>query len=421
MDNRRCQACHVLKFASLAEGHPELTDFPTLLGIRYQFDHSAHESEYFLDQDTDFTCLDCHRTSPGPSRPRPRMLTGSFEAMCTDCHADQIRRDRLTVFQLPGVDYEVLLDNGISIGEWPADAGIDLDIEFSHMMRLLLAADSTVADDLERLTDVDLFFLEGEDEETLQAVGRVVWAIKGLFYDLVTNGRAEFSARLERTLGPDLTARELAALVDQRPVDDVRVPQAEWLPLLQAVQEQWLPHLMAEMPRHRANRPVRFREHDEYQELEPLSDSTWLAAADFSVGYRPSGHADVFLRRLLEVTGRAAETNGMATEVFTALQASGAPGQCAKCHRIDVASADDRRNVWTEGRIGQEARTLTAFDHAPHLVKECQSCHQYNAESGFETISKSTCTACHTRNMVTESCLTCHSYHIEGFVMSGDR
>ena len=234
MDNRRCQACHVVKFASLADGHPELTDYPALPGVRYQFDHTAHENEYFPDEDAEFTCLDCHRTSPlGRS-----MLTGSFESMCTDCHADQIRRDWVTVFQLPGVDYEVLLDNGISIGEWPIDAGIDLDTEFSPVMRLLLAADSTVADDLERLADVDLFFLEGEDEELLQAAGRVVWAIKGLFYDLVTNGRREFSARLERTLGSELTTRELAALVDQRPVDVARAPQAEWLSLLQAVQEQ---------------------------------------------------------------------------------------------------------------------------------------------------------------------------------------
>ncbi len=111
----------------------------------------------------------------------------------------------------------------------------------------------------------------------------------------------------------------------------------------------------------------------------------------------------------------------MAAQLFAAPQASGAPGQCAKCHRIEAPSSDDQRNIWTEGRIDQQARTLTTFDHAPHLVKDCQSCHQYNAGSGFDTISKSTCAACHTQNMATENCLNCHSYHIEGFVMSHDR
>ncbi len=159
----------------------------------------------------------------------------------------------------------------------------------------------------------------------------------------------------------------------------------------------------------------------EYQELQPVGDSTWLVDSDFSVRYRPGSHADVFLRRLLEVTGRAAETDGVAAELFAALQASGAPGQCAKCHRVEVASVDVQRNVWTEGRIDQQARTLTNFDHAPHLVRECQSCHQYNAESGFETIPKSTCTVCHVQNMATDSCLNCHSYHIEGFLTSHDR
>ena len=178
---------------------------------------------------------------------------------------------------------------------------------------------------------------------------------------------------------------------------------------------------MVETPRHRANRPVRFREHDEYQELQPVDDSTWRVDSEFSVRYRPSGHADVFLQRLLEVTARAAETDGLAAELFAALQASDSPRQCASCHRIERASSDDQRNVWAEGRIDQQARTLSNFDHAPHLVKECRSCHQDNAEGGFETIPKSTCATCHTQNMATDSCLNCHSYHIEGFVISHDR
>ncbi len=413
MDNQRCQACHVVKFASFADGHPALTDLGLLPGDRYQFDHNAHEIEHFLDEEAQFTCRDCHQVSPSGRN----MLAGSFESMCSDCHADQIERDGLTIFQLPGVDYEVLLDNGISIGEWPIDAGIDLDTEFSPVMRLLLAADSTVADDLEQLAYVDLFFLEGEDEELLQAAGRMVWAIKELFYDLLTNGRAEFSARLEQALRSGVTSRELAALVDQRPVDVAQTPQPEWLSLLRAVQEQWLPDLMAEIPRHRANRPVRFREHAEYEELEPLDDSPWLVDGDFSVRYRPSGHADIFLRRLHEVTGRATRTDGTAAELFAALQASAAPGQCAKCHEIEVASSDDQRNVWTESHIDRQASTLTTFDHAPHLVRQCETCHQYNDESGFETIPNSTCAACHTQNKASESCLNCHSYHTEGFEM----
>ncbi len=415
MDNWRCQNCHVQRFSSFSEGHPEFTASRGSSGVAYGFDHGAHEAEHFPQENAEFTCQGCHT----PSSTGRSMLAGSFEPMCADCHTDEIRRDGLTVFQLPGVDYEILVDNGISIGEWPVDAGIDLDAEFSPMMRLLLSADTAVAADLDQLEGVELFYLEGEDGQVLEATGRVAWAIKELFHGLVTNGRDELRARLERAMDSDMTARELVALVDQRDVDQIRGPQPGWHSVLLAAQEEWLPTLAQEVSLHRAGRPVGFREHEDYEDLEVGEDVGWLVDFDFTIQYLPSGHGDVFLRQLLELGGRAAEGGGPEGDLFAALRAPQAPGRCAKCHTIDAAGQETGQSLWTEGRLDTAPQPLTTFDHAPHLVRECGLCHEDEVGGGFEAVSKGVCTTCHTRGMATESCLNCHSYHTERFGRTG--
>ncbi|MEE8146868.1 MAG: hypothetical protein V3T24_04635, partial [Longimicrobiales bacterium] len=360
MGDWRCQSCHVQKFSSFSGGHPEFTSSGSSR-LAYGFDHGAHQVEHFPEEDTEFTCQRCHT----PSSTGRNMLAGTFEPMCVDCHTDEIRRDGLTVFQLPGVDYEVLVDDGISIGEWPFDAGIDLDAEFSPMMRLLLSADAAVAEDLDQLEDVELFFLEGEDRQVLEAAGRLAWAVKELFHGLVTNGREELTTRLEGGLDTDLTARELVALVDQRDVDQIRGPQPEWQAVLIAAQEEWLPTLAREVSRHRAGRPVEFREHEDYEDVDLGEDVGWLVDFDFTIQYLPSGHGDVFLRRLLEVGGRAGDGAGPGGDLFADLSAPEAPGRCAKCHSIGSVGQETGQGIWTEGGLDAVPKPLTTFDHAP--------------------------------------------------------
>ena len=418
MNNKTCQACHVTQFTSFANGHPEFSNFPLQDGMGYGFDHGVHEKEHFPKEEIEFTCYNCHY----PDVARRNFLVKGFEETCTSCHnhVEQISRDGVAFFGLPGVDYETLLEYDISIGQWPVDAGIDLDTDLSPFMKLLLSKNSEVADDLQMLSDaeISLYDLVDAEEEEIAAAGRVVWALKELYYDLIRNGREGLVAQLTKILGSDLSVRELTALIDQRSVEDSLPQQPELFAALKAAQEEWLPDLMKEIPRYRSKRAVAFNEHEDYEELEENAWGGWSLEFDsFSVRYQASGHADDFLRRWLEVSSRFYFENETAQGIFDLLNATDAPGQCMKCHS-SAANKDLVHQVnWAKKQTLETTHKLTQFIHAPHLVKDCRNCHTYGSQNGFEPISRNTCAECHTQGKATENCLNCHNYHVRQFTL----
>jgi len=413
MDNGLCQACHVVRFGGFSAGHPEFTVAEGSDDLPYRFDHAGHEVEYFLDEGAEFSCASCHTASSSGLA----MGISSFESMCADCHEDEIRRDGMVVLQLPGVDYEILAEAGISVGEWPFNAGIDLDAPLSPLMRMLLSTDPDVAEALDRLEGAELSYLVGEDDATLEAAGRVVWGLKALLHELSTGGREALARRLEQALGTELTGVEVLALVDQRDANQPRSTEPGWLRTLRAAQEEWLPDLASELARHRAGRAVPLDERFDY--AEPEAAPGWTVGFDMTIRYLPSGHGDVFLRRLAEASARG-EGSG-ADALLAMLSDESAAGHCAACHTLapdeaDAATAGDvSGRFWLAAEGGTSMHLLTVFDHAPHLVKECQSCHAFGTEAGFEPITRDTCTSCHRPKMATESCLNCHRYHNRPF------
>ncbi len=419
MDNSHCQACHTAQFASFANGHPEFSDFPSYQGVSYKYDHSTHQNEHFPKEGIEFDCLSCHYADQ-PNR--ENMLVGKFDKICASCHhhTEQVTRDGIPVFHLPGIDFETLIDNDISIGEWPLDAGIDLDTEISPLMQLLLSVEEDVSEDLVLLSDSDipLYDLIDAEEEEMEAAARIAWAIKGLFYDMLQNGRKELLSRLQTALGADVRQSELIALVDQRSTEEIQPESPEWLAALEAAREQWFPSLLNEIPRYRAGRSIEFYEHEDYEEPDEIEWGNWYMEFDeFAILYRASGHTDHFYRRLAEASTRLKENSDLAQTILTALKADDAPGQCMKCHNNEANDESANQITWAEKRPNEPISELTKFVHAPHLVLDCQRCHIYQAENGFQHIEKNICANCHTQNRATESCLNCHSYHTEAFAL----
>lgn len=156
--------------------------------------------------------------------------------------------------------------------------------------------------------------------------------------------------------------------------------------------------------------------------VEPETDEErWLVDFDFTIQYQPSGHKDVFLRRLTEIAYRTAPGGGTGGDLLASLTDSQSPGRCAKCHSIAPASPGDEQSLWREGVLSRAPAPLTTFDHAPHLVRECALCHQDAPEGGrFQAVPRQTCVTCHMSGMATQSCLNCHSYHEDRFRMSAD-
>lgn len=412
MGELRCQSCHSVQFSSFAQGHPELGLSGSPEELPYRFDHAAHEAEHFPDEDVEFTCTGCH----GGATPREGgMGERDFATMCSDCHSEEIREGALVVAQLPGIDYSVLDQQGVSVGTWPVDAGINVVTPLSPVMRAMLSADSTARRDLRLLKQVDLTYVEGLGRDTLRAAGDLAWRVKALFRDLATGGRPAMADRLARGLGVELTEAEASALASQRGPDEVRAERPGWLPAIRAARRAWLPGLEEELARRADGETPGLRVYEEYGQPTSPSEDWLIDSFDFTIRYLPGGHADVFLRELVEVSARAAATDSQAADLFTYLTSEDGPGSCGKCHRASRAGAHEGDDAWTGGGEDSDLGRLTRFDHEPHRVVACRDCHRVGPEGGIEPTRRRTCASCHDGDRASARCLNCHSYHADGF------
>ncbi|MYG41097.1 MAG: hypothetical protein F4201_09855 [Nitrospira sp. SB0677_bin_15] len=238
MDGPQCQTCHAKVFSGLADGHPSFSGYPYKRRTRIAFDHTSHIGKHFhgkFEKDAPTTCVACH----GPDDDGQTMRTGTFKNVCASCHAEQIEgvgrsgAKGFAFLRLPGLDLETLQEHGVSVGEWPADANVEDGL--TPFMELLLGTDPALAEDLAILSGFDDFTdLSDATDEEIAAVGRIVWAVKRLVYNLVMRGQQEIVNRLQATT--DLDTRKFADLVGQLPAE-----------VIHAAQQQWLPHLAMEL------------------------------------------------------------------------------------------------------------------------------------------------------------------------------
>lgn len=160
-----------------------------------------------------------------------------------------------------------------------------------------------------------------------------------------------------------------------------------------------------------------------------------LEEFDFSLRYRPVGHADAFLRNWIDVAARqtaslTSSTQQAAEQLLSHLIRSEAPGRCGRCHSIDAAPSGDRvdRKVnWLARQSDLTLRPVIRFNHQPHLratgIVDCRSCHApadavdagrdpHAALQDFQSINKALCVQCHQPRRAGDSCLMCHQYHV---------
>ena len=442
-----CQACHVLKFSSLANGHPPFSDYPWKRRTRIAFDHSSHIDDHFKKEEykehaPQKPCGTCHKPDQAGQF---MLLRKNFEKTCgAGCHAEQIAGKGLTgakgipFLRLPGLDIETLEEYEISVGEWPADYNIEEGL--TPFMELLLYGEPAFADDLAVVSDFDDFTdLSDSSEEEIVAVGRIIWAIKGLFFDIISHGQESLISRLQKPLKSHLKSHELTALTGQLPIEVVR-----------AAQQKWLPHLMTEVPRYRAGETVTsstvqsVEEQDSEREKWVKAGGWYRQDLDFTVLYRPTEHADGFMRAWLDLSSRLQKKTdlGSAAMIFAELSNPKGPGLCMKCHSVDsIADPPAFQVNWFKPPPSPEWHTITRFVHTPHfsLLEDdgCLTCHQLDPDpegkgkvmkafwdkdglkfapltftSSFKLVMKATCSSCHTSELAGDTCLICHNYHV---------
>ncbi len=159
---------------------------------------------------------------------------------------------------------------------------------------------------------------------------------------------------------------------------------------------------------------------------------------DYSILYKPTGHADPFMKAWLEFSaGRFSKAEGnLAASVFNELTGKDAQGQCTKCHSVDATKDEKRLMKWTPSSIVTRESLFTKFNHEPHLgvatEKGCLTCHKMSGAKGYQDtykgndpdrfvsnfapVKKETCASCHGKEQVRQDCLLCHKYHVNGIV-----
>ena len=435
MTEGQCQSCHAEQFDGFHKGHPGFEDYPYRRRLRINFDHAGHINHDFPAGDVDLaptSCADCHSLDGSGDF----MMTASFEQACASCHDNDVRATSrsggsgVAFFGLPAIDTMTLDDAGIGIGQWPADSGI-AEGEITPFVRLMLAGEPGALEDLRIIESLDLLDLQDATDEQLAAVARIAWAIKMMAQEFAHGGH-------------DAIVRRIAASIGADSADDERVRELSSSltgglsrSILQESVQAWLPGLDAELRRRGSGAdPITDTLEDALFEEIEATGQAWASQGGwyrddmaFALKYRPTGHADPFLRAWAEL---AAGNPKPGARLLGAFADPEAVGQCFKCHSVDQTGPESLLVNWKASRPEDVLGGLTRFSHAPHLPllgkDGCLSCHAIEPQSRrFEqaysqydpgvyvsaivSMSQTECAKCHTPKKVATACLDCHDYH----------
>ncbi|MDB5303020.1 MAG: hypothetical protein JWM97_569 [Phycisphaerales bacterium] len=147
----------------------------------------------------------------------------------------------------------------------------------------------------------------------------------------------------------------------------------------------------------------------------------------FALIYHPRGHANAFMRQWLDLLAHPVADAPSAVVAWRS-QISGADAgdTCVKCHVSRQSAGAPSQLAWSSPPVESRGRGFVKFSHRPHLLEsrlqDCTACHSLpdpavagNSAPGlssFLPISKETCAACHAPRLASDSCLTCHNYHV---------
>ena len=88
---------------------------------------------------------------------------------------------------------------------------------------------------------------------------------------------------------------------------------------------------------------------------------------------------------------------------------------CAECHEKAADLAQSALPVYAKTNITRQWMPRAAFDHAPHAMVTCESCHIARTSTKTSDVllpKAAVCATCHTPSKGAESrCFECHRYH----------
>lgn len=459
MDNLKCQGCHQIQFRDFEHGHPEFKNYPPTGTASISFDHRTHFGKHFtsgdLPSEAPTNCNSCHQLEDSGEN----IVNTGFVRACDGCHEPQTRGQGLAsdkgipMFRLPGIDIETLENAGKSIGEWPFDA----DEKSTKVLHWILAANPEVAKLLPIIKPLDLLDLSGVSQDELKTVAEYALSIKKLLHSIDTQGHTVF--------------REYNVPAATLPTEVVSQALNEWFPNL----DEEVSRLEMGLELASTASGAAFTPTDPPEALQPTNSlvtgaelldeggllgdddgvllgdddggsfgdtdakddlvakhtrsdtETWVNQGgwyrkNFTLYYRPTGHADRVIQDLLD---SASQSNIPGSElVFEKISDEKSPGRCGKCHTVDNVNLEIH---WLGSAKDQAMVGSTLFSHKPHVTRaECSDCHKRGAlpdgadnnftlASDHLSLDKTSCTSCHGEKSLGSNCVDCHRYHFSPF------
>ncbi len=472
MGDQQCQVCHQAQFASFATGHPEFRNYPYERRTRLQFDHVTHWQKHFVDARlapvAPTSCAQCHE----PAADGRQMLVRGYEQTCANCHNAQINGDDrvelkgLVFLRLPEFDLAALDAAGAATGEWPAYAKGGL----TPFLRWMLEQDETARAALATLGPVSLANLAAASPAQKIAAAQILWSVKGLLADLITQGQPA----ILRRAGPTAPGAMPPRRTGQFSADSLLAAQQVWLPnllrevaayrrgekparpkpVVTASAQQPAPTVAAgaaqsadpdDLLTDPAPAPASIPAADDLLASDPVAatpvatpvvtapaglelddaearvaEGGWYRRDEaYALYYRPGGHADPFLTAWLEATVNDARPSAQA--IFSQLAADRAPGVCLKCHTVDRTETGAQLN-WLTSRPQPGQRKFTSFKHAAHFSlmgdQGCSTCHVLDIKAdyvgGFGANRDSKVFHSNFAPMAKNTCATCHQPALAG-------
>ena len=456
--DKTCLSCHSDVSSQFASGHPAFSPTYPHDAIRPSiiFNHQSHLNKHFDDAEyqdkAPANCVGCHDTS----RAERTVPVKSFESVCADCHVSQISQRPMTLFNFPILESPVVAAEdleGVCRPQSESDANYILTDAKQQVVALIELSDAMKSASLRDLA-VELFEANGVTEDLSQTLQDVL----GETSAQLAKDAPEMLETLER-LADDfaylleyepVSDRDLAPLFSQliaQPIDDADAYQDAVGELLLAIAEDGDLSALADLVEEagispvaglRGLSPVMMRDaacgwlqNQEYLSGFDAEFAGWSVDA-LGVNYTAAEHADPVLRTWIDfVATSMPPESSEAPEVFDAfLNQDGGAGNCVKCH--SVLAVDGQMQVQWNYAPTNEA-PLVKYDHEPHLNllgpgAWCASCHKEQTGDGFadaylafdpqsyvsnfSPIGKEQCASCHNDQAISESCSTCHVYHV---------
>lgn len=414
MKDAQCNSCHQTTIHSFAKDHPDFgKDFPHDRRGAIKFDHVSHFNKHFpkeLAEDKQPTCVTCHDVQKAGLTVPP----GNFENNCASCHEAGIVDRPLRLVTLPYLEEDPFdMDKVADVcGLTPEQADY-----------LREAAEGGNPDDVE----FDEYFYEDWGDYLSPPMALMLGAppddnteynepVGEFFMEMAESGLGPVVDKLEAAPGGAKPEKLLAGLDGE---------------LLRRAACAWMQKREYEAPSELAGGGWQSEGVSVTYRPTGHADPVARAWFDFAVNAphaaEEAGADDIVIEQAQLLRDSLLGDTGL--------------GNCTKCHAVtevtdNSASGDDAdpKLMVEWGYQPVVERPYVHYDHGPHVNllgpgTLCVTCHKPNPdakfaasfkqfdatkfEAGFKPVSKETCTQCHTEAKVRQDCQLCHEYHLE--------